>query len=162
MASSSTAASIEDDAAATSSGLAPWDKVYSCHSGCFYSMCCSPCAMVEVAEFLEDKEALDKFGCCGQTLAECATFIWFPFAICLCRSWMLPCFHSDYANRLGAKLGKDMDTLGPCPDSSCCGAKCTMVLPCSEPCTLSMLYGEMKRVRDGPTTLDSIVPMERA
>ena len=103
----------------------PWKGIYQCHSGCFYSMCCSACAMCEVAEFLDEPadvgRNIDKFGCVGQTLSICVTLAC-PISICLCRSWMLPCYYSDYAQRLGTKLGKDMFTLGPCPESSCCDA----------------------------------------
>mmetsp|Transcript_12981 Transcript_12981/g.33275 ORF Transcript_12981/g.33275 Transcript_12981/m.33275 type:complete len:162 (+) Transcript_12981:47-532(+) len=125
----------------------PWDKLYQIHSGCCYATFCSPCATCEIAEFLGESGTLDKFGCVGQTISSCIATPLCPLTICLCRSWIQPCYNTDLTTRLARRLEKDMSTFGCHGESECCGANCNFLCPHTVMCVHCLVYAEMKKAR---------------
>lgn len=136
----------------------PWKPIYSCHTGCCYATLCPCIAIRDISTWHLNATIEKKYGLAGQ-MGSCIATACPEFSVCCCPRWVAPCYYTDLAEVVGLKLGKDMTTFGPCGEYECLGAYCSLWWPCSEPCTLCMIYGEVadaKLIGNGAHNVDAM------
>lgn len=136
----------------------PWSPTYQLHAGCCYSMWCWPCAAAEISEWHLNQKIEKRYSLMGQTVS-CIATLFFPVSVCICPRDIHCCYWTDLAEHVGLKMGKDMTTFGPCGEWECFGAYCAFYWPCTDPCTRSMMFGDIvmsMRAGEGGSSVDSM------